>query len=85
MYRHIVAERQSGRKTHGGLVATVTCVILEPDGVEIERRRQVQDVRTAAFQQVRDHHLRPGTHSVQLTCTVLCECVRVRVRVRVRT
>ncbi len=40
----------------------VTCVVLEPDGVEVERRRQVQDVRTATLQQVRDDQLRPETY-----------------------
>lgn len=46
----------------GWSVATVTRVVLEPDGVEVERRRQVQDVRTATLQQVRDDQLRPSTY-----------------------
>lgn len=46
----------------------VTCVVLEPDGVEVEWRRQVQDVRTATLQQVWDDQLRPDTyrHSLKL-------------------
>lgn len=41
----------------------VTCVVLEPDRVEVERRGQVQDVRTATLQQVRDDQLRPDRHT----------------------
>jgi len=37
----------------------VTRVVLEPDGVEVEGRSQVQDVRIATLQQVRDDQLRP--------------------------
>lgn len=53
--------------TPGRLVAMVTCVVLEPDGVQVERRRQVQDVRTTTLQQVRDDQLRPETHRRSLT------------------
>lgn len=41
----------------GGRAAAVTGVVLEPDGVEVERRSQVQDVRVRALQQVRDDQL----------------------------
>lgn len=51
----------------GQLVATVTCVVLEPDGVQVEWRRQVQDVRTSTLQQVRNHQLGPGTHRQLVT------------------
>lgn len=36
-------------------------MVLEPDGVEVERRRQVQDVRTATLEQVWNDQLRPET------------------------
>lgn len=48
--------------THGQMVAIVTGVVLEPDGVQVEGRRQVQDVRIPTLQQVRDDQLRPETH-----------------------
>lgn len=47
----------------GWLVAKVTCVVLEPDGFEVDGRGQVKDVRIASLQQVRDDHLRPETHT----------------------
>lgn len=61
--KHVVTE-QVYDGTPGQLVAMVTCVILEPDGVEVERRWKVQDVRTATLQQVRDDHLRPETQTL---------------------
>lgn len=44
-------------------VAMVTCVVLEPDRVEIERRCQVENMRIVTLQQVRDDHLRSDTHT----------------------
>lgn len=41
----------------------VTCVVLEPDRVEIERRCQVENVRIVTLQQVRDDHPRSDTHT----------------------
>ena len=45
----------------------VTCMVLEPNGVEVERRRQVQDVRVRTLQQVRNAQLRAmtGRHRVR--------------------
>lgn len=56
----------------GCSVAVVTCVVLEPDGVKIDRRRQVEDVGTATLQQVRNDHLRPDTHTYSLTESQIC-------------
>lgn len=42
----------------------VTCMVLEPDGVEVEGRRKVEDVRSSTLQQVRDNHLRPKTQTL---------------------
>lgn len=50
----------------------VTCVVLEPDGVKIDRRRQVEDVGTVTLQQVRNDHLRPDTHTYSLTESQIC-------------
>lgn len=49
--------------TQGQIIAIVTSVVLEPDGVQVERRRQVQDVRILTLQQVRDDQLRPETQT----------------------
>lgn len=38
-----------------------TCVVFEPDRVEVERGGQVKDVRIVALQQMRDDQLRPNT------------------------
>lgn len=51
---HLITEHEGWQ-----LVATVTCVVFEPDGVKVERRGQVEDVRVSALQQVRDDQLRP--------------------------
>jgi len=40
------------------VVVMVTRVVLEPDGVEVQRRSQIQDVRIGALQQVRNTQLR---------------------------
>lgn len=64
--------------TQGQIVAIVTGVVLEPDGVQVERRRQVQDVRIPTLQQVRDDQLRPETQTHQTRVTtymLLSTCI----------
>lgn len=64
--------------TQGQIVAIVTGVVLEPDGVQVERRRQVQDVRIPTLQQVRDDQLRPETQTHQTCVTtymLLSTCI----------
>lgn len=46
----------------GGQGTIFTRVVLEPDRVEVEGRGEVQDVRTATLQQVRDDQLGPDGH-----------------------
>lgn len=45
----------------------ITCMVLEPDGVQIEGGRQVQDVGAATLQQVREAQLGAGTGTAFLT------------------
>lgn len=65
------ANREGGGDDDGQLVAKlvamVTCVVFEPDGVEVEGRGQVKDVRVTALQQVGDDQLRPGTGKQDLS------------------
>lgn len=64
--------------TQGQIVAIVTGVVLEPDGVQVERWRQVQDVRIPTLQQVRDDQLRPETQTHQTRVTtymLLSTCI----------
>lgn len=58
------------------LVTMDTCVVFEPDRVEVERGGQVKDVRIVTLQQMRDDQLRPNKDiNMHLLTQNMCGCV----------